>query len=106
MSPPLASLLTLDSLGLVRCSCMMDVVCAGLRQAKLHTVWVHMENPITTEHVLDETGALGSIISDRDSLFTREFWQEFCGSLQIKHKLSMAVHPQTDGQTVRWNNRN
>ncbi len=43
------------------------------------------------------------IISDRDKLFTSTFWQEVCGNLGIKHKLSTSFHPQTDDQTERTN---
>ena len=44
-----------------------------------------------------------SIISDRGSQFTSEFWNRLCSLLDIKHSLSTANHPQTDGQTERVN---
>ena len=43
------------------------------------------------------------IISDRDKWFTSKFWGSFINYLGIKHKLSTAYHPQTDGQTKRLN---
>ena len=43
------------------------------------------------------------IISDRGSQFTSEFWSRLCNLLDIKHSLSTANHPQTDGQTERVN---
>ncbi|MBE6133033.1 MAG: hypothetical protein E7180_06615 [Erysipelotrichaceae bacterium] len=43
------------------------------------------------------------IISDRGSQFTSEFWNRLCDLLDIKHSLSTANHPQTDGQTERVN---
>jgi hypothetical protein len=55
------------------------------------------------ENVLTKYGAPKSIISDRGSLFTSQFWSELCRKLRIKRGLSTAFHPQTDGQTERQN---
>ena len=44
-----------------------------------------------------------AIISDRDTRFTSAFWTELMALLGVKHKLSTAFHPQTDGQTERVN---
>ena len=44
-----------------------------------------------------------SIISDRGSQFTSEFWNRLCDLLDIKHSFSTANHLQTDGQTERVN---
>jgi len=43
------------------------------------------------------------IVSDRDSRFTSEVWQEFLNLLEIRPQMSTAFHPQTDGQTERLN---
>lgn len=53
-------------------------------------VWKH--------HGLPET-----IVSDRGSLFTSEFWTRLCKRLGIMAALSTAFHPETDGQTERTN---
>ncbi|KAJ9547521.1 hypothetical protein OSB04_020064 [Centaurea solstitialis] len=42
-----------------------------------------------------------SIISDRDSRFTSQFWQSLQATLGTRVDLSTAYHPQTDGQTER-----
>jgi len=43
------------------------------------------------------------IVSDRDSRFTSETWKEFLRLMEIRPRMSMAFHPQTDGQTERLN---
>ena len=42
-------------------------------------------------------------ITDRDKLFTSNYWKTLVAAIGIKHKLSTAFHPQTDGQTERMN---
>ncbi|XP_076917870.1 uncharacterized protein LOC143578088 [Bidens hawaiensis] len=53
-------------------------------------------NEIVTHHCIPL-----SIISDRDSHFTFNFWQSLQKSLGTCVDLSTAYHPQTDGQTER-----
>ena len=43
------------------------------------------------------------IVSDWDSRFTSETWQEFLWLSSIRPRMSMAFHHQTDGQTERLN---
>ena len=43
------------------------------------------------------------IISDRDKLFTSNYWTTLLAAIGTKKKLSMAYHLQTDGQTERVN---
>ena len=44
-------------------------------------------------------GVPKSIISDRDTRFTSDFWKEFLKILDIKPRMSTAYRPKTDGQT-------
>lgn len=44
-------------------------------------------------------GSPKSIISDRDKVFISKFWTEFMKLLGVQLKLSIAYHPQTDGQS-------
>jgi E3 ubiquitin-protein ligase DOA10 len=49
-------------------------------------------------------GILGSIVSDRDSVVTSQFWKELFTLASIKLNLSSAIHPQSDGQSEAVNN--
>nr|GEX75755.1 hypothetical protein [Tanacetum cinerariifolium] len=49
----------------------------------------------------DRYGVPISIISDRDSCFILRFWQTMQEALGTKLDMSMAYHPQTDGQSER-----
>jgi hypothetical protein len=44
-----------------------------------------------------------SIVSDRDSKFTSEFWKALFKRLDVKLSMSTADHPQSNGQTERAN---
>lgn len=44
-----------------------------------------------------------TIVSDRGAQFVSEFWKHLSAQLQVKGLLSTAAHPQTDGQTERFN---
>lgn len=44
-----------------------------------------------------------TIISDRGTQLVAEFWKHCCKRLQMRAKLSTAYHPETDGQTERFN---
>ena len=56
----------------------------------LHNVWKHHGLPST-------------IISDRGPQFASRFWKALCERLGIERRLSTGFHPQTDGQTERFN---
>ncbi|GJR84384.1 putative reverse transcriptase domain-containing protein [Tanacetum coccineum] len=53
-------------------------------------------NEIVARH-----GVPTSIISDSDSRFTSRFWQSMQEALGTRLDISMAYHPQTDGQSER-----
>ena len=54
-------------------------------------------------NVVRHHGLPDSIISDRGTLFTSQFWTALSKLLGVKHRLSTSFHPQTDGQTERLN---
>ena len=45
------------------------------------------------------------IVTNKGSLFISKFWSSFCYFFGIKHWLSTAFYPQTNGQT-KWQNSN
>ena len=53
--------------------------------------------------VVKHHGMREVLVTDRDKLFTSEKWISFCFHMRCCHNLSMAFHPQTDGQTERQN---
>ncbi|KAI3735710.1 hypothetical protein L6452_15220 [Arctium lappa] len=53
------------------------------------------------DEVVSRHGIPLSIMSDRDSRFTSNFWDRFQKELDTRVKLSTAYHPQTDGQSER-----
>ncbi|KAI1002674.1 hypothetical protein K3495_g5529 [Podosphaera aphanis] len=54
--------------------------------------------PIFSQHGLPQ-----SIVSDRGTNFISKFWKTLCSRLGISLKFSTAYHPETDGQTERFN---
>ena len=48
-------------------------------------------------HVMSDHGLPKTIVSDRDSRFLSDFWQELMKILEVDVKLSSSYHPQTDG---------
>ncbi len=55
------------------------------------------------KHVVKYWGIPQSIISDRDTRFTGNFWAELFKLLGSQLDFSSSYHPQTDGQTERFN---
>ncbi|SGY81038.1 BQ5605_C009g05444 [Microbotryum silenes-dioicae] len=43
------------------------------------------------------------LVSDRDKLFTSEFWRAYTGRMGTKLAMSTVFHPQTDGRSERTN---
>ena len=55
------------------------------------------------DHVVKLHGLPASIVSDRDTIFVSHFWKEIFKLYKVNLQLSMAYHPQTDGQLQRVN---
>ncbi|GJX92027.1 putative reverse transcriptase domain-containing protein [Tanacetum coccineum] len=63
--------------------------------------WPIMKAEIATYVIVTRHGVPISIISDRDGRFTSQFWQSLQKDLGTQLDMSMAYHPQTDGQSER-----
>ncbi|KAL0461173.1 UNVERIFIED_CONTAM: Transposon Ty3-I Gag-Pol polyprotein [Sesamum latifolium] len=55
------------------------------------------------KHIIKYWGLPKDIVSDRDSRFTSVFWTELFKILGSKLSMSSSYHPQSDGQTERFN---
>ncbi|GJR63094.1 reverse transcriptase domain-containing protein [Tanacetum coccineum] len=53
------------------------------------------------KEIVSRHGVPISIISDRDSHFTSRFWQSLQSAMGTQLDMSMAYHPETDGQSER-----
>lgn len=58
---------------------------------------------VFVEHVYKLHGLPKIIISDRDKVFTSNFWQQLFKITDTTLNMSSSYHPQTDGQTERLN---
>ena len=75
------------------------------------SIFIPCNEPINAEHttklyatyVLPHYGLPTHIISDQDPHFTSTFSRELCHTLGITQNISMAYHPQTDGQSEHTN---
>ena len=59
--------------------------------------------PLFFENWVCKFGMPSRIICDRDPRFTSNFWSGLMRNLDCKLAMSTAYHPQTDGQTERFN---
>jgi hypothetical protein len=54
-------------------------------------------------HVYRLHGLPAAIVSDRDRIFTSQFWSQLFKLADVQLRLSSSYHPQSDGQTERLN---
>ena len=67
------------------------------------TINVEQTAKLYATYVLPHYGLPNRIISNHDPHFTSIFSRELCQTLGITQNISMAYHPQTDGQLERTN---
>ena len=58
---------------------------------------------VLLDRLIRDHGIPKSITSDRDKLFTSNYWRTLVAAIGTKLRMSTAYHPQTDGQTERAN---
>jgi hypothetical protein len=54
-------------------------------------------------HIYRLHGLPAAIVSDRDRIFTSQFWSQLFKLADVQLRLSSSYHPQSDGQTERLN---
>ncbi|KAJ1038011.1 hypothetical protein NDA10_005682 [Ustilago hordei] len=67
------------------------------------TVMAKQTAVLLHRHMVRLFGYPDHMVSDRGRLFISGAWKAFAEQMGVKHSLSMAYHPQTDGQTERVN---
>lgn len=55
------------------------------------------------ERIVALYGLPKTIVSDRDAVFTSQFWKQLFTKMKVPLNMSTAYHPQTDGQPKRVN---
>jgi transposase InsO family protein len=68
-----------------------------------HPYTAHTVAHAYMDHVFKLHGMPLALISDRDKVFTSNFWQQLFRLSGTQMRMSSAYHPQTDGQTERVN---
>ena len=67
------------------------------------TVTAEQTAKLVHQRIFSRFGVPSALVSDRDSKFTSAFWKAMADHLGTQLKLSTARHPETDGQTERFN---
>jgi hypothetical protein len=88
-----------------------DTILAVVDKSTKYSHFIPVAHPFTTrtvvqlfrDHVFKLHGLPLAIITNRDRIFTSQFWQDMFKSMDAKLKFYSAYHPQTDGQSERVN---
>lgn len=88
-----------------------DVILVVVDRLTKYAHFVAMSHPYSVEQVVEVLmnnihklhGMPMAIVTDRDRIFTSQFFQEVFKAMKVHLRFSTAYHPQTDGQTKRVN---
>lgn len=88
-----------------------DVILVVVDRLTKYVHFVAMSHPYSVEQVVEVFmnnihklyGMPMAIVTDRDRIFTSQFFQEVFKAMKVHLRFSTAYHPQTDGQTKRVN---
>jgi hypothetical protein len=103
--------ISLDFIEGLACSDSFNCILVVVDRFTKYSHFVPLKHPFTAQMVatkfLDTVVKLHgpplSIVSDRDKVFTSNFWQDLFKLMHTELNMSTAYHPQTDGQTERVN---
>lgn len=96
--------------GLPKSGCMEVILVVVDRLIKYGHFLAH-KHPYTVQDVAETFlkdiyklyGLPKTIVTDRDSIFTSQLWQQLFKTMGNKLNMSTSYHPQSDGQTERLN---
>lgn len=88
-----------------------DVILVVVDRLTKYAHFVAMSHPYSVEQVVEVFmnnihklhGMPMAIVTDRDRIFTSQFFQKVFKAMKVHLRFSTAYHPQTDGQTERVN---
>ncbi|XP_026396413.1 uncharacterized protein LOC113291049 [Papaver somniferum] len=103
--------ITMDFIDGLPISNRKSVILVIVERLTKYAHFIALQHPYTAASMAQEFltnvfklhGLPSSIVSDRDKMFTINFWQDLFKSLGTELNLSTSYYPQTDGQTERVN---
>jgi transposase InsO family protein len=102
---------TLDFVEGLPISSKFDCILVVVDKLTRYAHFIPLSHPYTAQTVAKEFmdkvfklhGMPLALVSDRDKVFTSQFWQHLFKASGTQLRMSTAYHPQTDGQTERVN---
>jgi transposase InsO family protein len=102
---------TLDFVEGLPISSKFDCILVVVDKLTRYAHFIPLSHPYTAQTVAKEYmdkvfklhGMPLALVSDRDKVFTSQFWQHLFKASGTQLRMSTAYHPQTDGQTERVN---